>query len=104
MKGNGHDSAVDEGLIALRAAFKGAKFLDTDAKDAAGMIQLGAHREQNIPDSTVMEVFGLITEGSNCQLKFESDAGTGYVANIETYADLVSFMQGDLEVSVLEAS
>ena len=103
MKGNGHDSAVDEGLIAIRESFKGAKYSNTDAFDAAGLIQLGAHRSQNIPDAIIMEVYGTITEGSNCQLKFESDAGAGYVANIETYADLVSFMQGSLEVSALEA-
>ena len=101
-KGNGVDKAVDEGLMALRESFKDAKFLDSDAKDAADLICLGAHREQGIPDSTVMEVFGIITEGKNCQLSLKTKEGHGYVAHIESYANLVAFVSGSLEAHILE--
>lgn len=95
-KGNG--KIHDEGLMAIKAAFDGAKYTDTDAFDAASLIMLGTHREQQIPDNVIMEIYASITEGKNIQLGLDPQPGdTGYVVNIESYADMVAFMTGTLE-------
>lgn len=99
-KSNGHD--VDEGLVALREAFKDAQYISVEAKDCADQIMLGAHRVQEIPDAVIMEVYGSITEGKNIQLTFAADSG-GYVANIESYTDLIAMMAGTLEAIPTEA-
>ena len=100
--GKGNGKLTDEGLMALKAAFDGAKYQDTDAFDAAGLIMLGKHREQEIPDNLIMEIYGTVTEGKNIQLEFTSKSGSGYVANIESFADLVGLMQGTLEAHQTE--
>ena len=82
--------------MALTESFKDAQFLSADAKAASEMIQLGIHREQQIPDNVIMEVYGSITEGKNIQLGFTNDSGGGYQANIESYADLIAMMDGSL--------
>jgi hypothetical protein len=98
-KGNG--TMFDEGLMAIKASFEGAQYLSTDAFDAASLIMLGTHRKQQIPDNVIMEVYGAITEGKNIQLKLDadSDGDVGFIANIESYADMVAFMKGTLEAT-----
>ena len=98
----GNGKLLDEGLMALKASFDGAKFQSTDAFDAAGLIMLGTHREQHIPDAVIMEVYGIITEGKNVQLGFTAKTGKGYTANIESFADLVSMMNGTLAAHQIE--
>jgi hypothetical protein len=101
MSGNGHDK--DEGLMAIRAAFEGAQYLDADGKECANLMMLGAHREQQIPDNLIVEVYASLTEGRNVQLKFVSDeTQKGYVACIESYSDMLKLMQGELDATVLE--
>jgi len=98
LKGNG--KIHDEGLLAIKASFEGAKYISTDAFDAASLMMLGTHREQQIPDNVIMEVYAAITEGTNIQLALDPKPGDiGYVANIESYADMVAFMQGTLEAT-----
>ncbi len=98
MKGNGE--LMDEGLMAIKASFDGAKYLSPDAFDAANLIMLGKHRENQIPDNVIMEVYAAITEGKNIQLGLDPKPGDiGYVANIESYADMVAFIQGTLKAT-----
>ena len=92
---NGHD-LDDEGLLAIKASFKGASFLDTDAYDAATLMQAGEHRKQDVPDTLIMEIYGSITEGKNICLERKYKSGGGYIVKIENYKDLVQFIQGDL--------
>lgn len=94
-KGNG--KLRDEGLMVLKEAFAGAKYLEPDGKVAAELIMLGSHRERQIPDNLIMEVYGTVTEGKNASLTFRATSGRGYVANIESYADLILFIKGELE-------
>ena len=102
MKTNGHDKVVDEGLVALRRSFADAQYLSSEARDVAHMMMRGVHREQQIPDAMIMEVYGAITSGKCIQLKMDADAGGGYIANIESYADMIKFMQGTLEAGVID--
>ncbi len=102
VKTNGHDKVADEGLMALRRSFKGAKYLNSLGKKAAQMMMRGAHRNQQIPDAVIMEVYAGVTAGKNVQLKLESDEGKGYVANIESYADMIAFMEGSLVATVIK--
>ena len=84
--------------MAIKASFDGAKYTSADAFDAASLMMLGKHREYQIPDNVIMEVYAAITEGKNIQLGLDAEPGdTGYVANLESYADMVSFMQGRLK-------
>ena len=99
-KGNG--DIHDQGLLAIKAAFDGAQYLNTDAFDAANLMILGKHREQEIPDGVIMEIYGTLTEGKKMALNFTNNAGDGYQANIETYADLVAFMNGTFAVLPVE--
>ena len=101
-KSNGHDKTVDEGLMALRRSFDAAKYTSIDARDAAILMMRGAHREQQIPDSVIMEVYASITAGKNIHLDMKTDDGHGYVACIESYADMIKFMQGELFAGVIE--
>ena len=96
---NGNGKVIDEGLMALKAAFDGAKFLDADAKACSELMMLGKHRERQIPDNVIMEIYGMITEGSNVQLKLDAtaDGDVGFIANLESYADMAAFMQGTFE-------
>ncbi len=94
-QGNGH-MAPDKGLAALQLAFEGAQYLDADAKAVAEQLQLGKHRSMNIPDALIMEVYGSITEGKNIELAFTSDDGNGFVANLESYADMLGLLAGTL--------
>lgn len=95
-EGNG-GTVIDEGLAALKMAFDDSKFYNNYAKQCAELIIMGAHREMNIPDAVIMEVYGSITEGKKMSLKFETNAGKGFIANIESYGDLISFMKGKLQ-------
>ncbi len=94
--GNGHDKYADERLMGLRHAFKEAWFLNNLGRKCAEMIVLGMHRKQHIPDAIIMEIYGSITEGKDIELIFTSDEGNGYRTNIESYADLIKLMRGDL--------
>lgn len=100
-KGNGH--ATDEGLQAIKEAFTDAQYLDPNGKECANLMMIGAHREQEIPDNLIMEVYATITSGRNVRLEFTSDEGNGYVACIEGYEDLINLMQGTLEAMPLRA-
>ena len=93
--GNGHDKVVDEGLIAIQSSFSDAKFLNSLGRQCAQLMQMGAHREFNIPDAIIMEVYGIVTEGANVEIKFQKDSGHGFKAQIESYADLIAFMKGE---------
>ena len=95
MKSNG--KIIDQGLDALKAAFEDAQFLSAEAKEASERIQLGEHRRIGVPDNIIMEVYGSVTEGTNICLEFTSDEGKGYMCSIESYADLIKFMTGDLD-------
>ena len=86
----------------MQAAFHGAKFLNNIAAQCASLMCRGEHRKNNIPDVVIMECFGSITEGHAMQLKFETDEGSGYIAEINNYADLLAFLKGTLEVALLE--
>ena len=98
-KGNGHFQ--DEGLIAIREAFADAQFFDIEAKEVSERIMLGQHRDKQIPDSMVMEIYGSITEGHKLELAFTSDAGNGYIAHIESYADMIKMLDGGLEAMLV---
>lgn len=98
---NGQDKNADAGLTAVRASFSDAKYQSIEARDAAILMMRGAHRDMEIPDAVIMEAYGMICEGNSVQLAFKSDDGKGYFANIESHADLIKFMQGELEVAVL---
>ena len=98
MKANGHDEKADAGLTAVQAAFSDAKYPSIEARDAAILMMKGAHREMEIPDSVIMEAYGMVTQGNSVEIKFKTDEGHGYMANITSYSDLIKFMQGDLEV------
>ena len=101
--GKGNGKIADMGLKAISVAFEDAKFTSTDAFDAVNLMKLGTHRDQGCPDNVIMEIYASVTEGKNVQLKLEQvKDGLGYVANIESYADMVDFMQGNLEVGVIE--
>lgn len=103
VKPNGHDKVADEGLMALRRSFADAKYLNSLGQKCAHMMMRGAHRSQQIPDAVIMEVYASITMGKNIQLTMQSDDGHGYVANIESYADMIKFMQGELLAGEIEA-
>ena len=94
--GNGHDKYADERLMGLRHAFKDARFLNNLGRKCAEMIVLGMHRKQHIPDAIIMEIYGSITEGQRVELAFTSDEGNGCLTNIESYADLIKLMRGEL--------
>jgi len=100
-KGNG--KMIDEGLAAIKLAFKDAKFLDADGKECANLMMLGAHRTVEIPDNLIMDMYGSITSGRNVELSFESNEGNGYTAQLTSYGDLIKLMQGTLEAAVVEA-
>lgn len=100
-EGNGA-AASDPGLQLIKEAFEDAQYLSIEAKDAAHMIQLGAHREQEIPDQVIMSIYGTLTEGKKAQIEFQSKSGNGYVAHIESYSDMILFMQGNMPVVRLE--
>jgi len=98
-KGNGE--IHDQGLLAIKAAFDGAQYLNSDAFDAASLMILGKHREFEIPDNAIMEIYGTLTEGKKTQFSFTNESGDGYIVNIESYTDLVAFMQGTLPAHVI---
>jgi len=100
VKGNG--KIIDEGLAALKAAFDGAQYLSVEAKECSERIQLGEHRQQNIPDVLIMEVYGSITAGRNIALEFRADSGRGFVAHLESYEDLNALMAGTFEAIPIE--
>jgi hypothetical protein len=98
-KSNGH--IKDDGLLAIREAFKDAQFLNEDAFDAACLMKMGIHRQIGIPDSAMMEAYGTLTEGKSVQFTLKAKGGSGYIANLESYFDLVQFMQGKFDVEAL---
>lgn len=104
MKANGHDIKADAGLTAVKASFADAQYQSIDARDCALLMMRGAHRKLEIPDAVIMEAYGMICCGNKVQLKFKTKAGKGYLAQIESYADLIKFMQGELDVAVLVAT
>lgn len=97
-KSNGNGQVKDEGLLALKAAFDGAQFLNAEAKEVSERILLGQHRQQQIPDNLVMEIYATITEGVNMALEFTSDDGNGYIAYVESYNDMLKLLDGGLDV------
>ena len=99
MSSNGQ--AHDEGLKAIELAFEDAKYLDADGKECANLMILGAHREIEIADNVIMEIFGSITEGKNVKMTFATDSGNGYEVHIENYGDMVKLMQGTLDAYVI---
>jgi hypothetical protein len=102
VKSNGHDKTIDKGLIALQQSFEGAKYLNGMGKKCAELMQKGAHREMNIPDAIIMEVYGVITAGENVEIEFKSNTGHGFKAQIESYADLIAFMLGKHPVEEMQ--
>jgi len=103
MKPNGHDASADKGLTAVQASFADAQYQCIEARDAAILMMRGAHREMEIPDAVIMEAYGMVTRGHKCEIRFKTDEGRGYIANIESFEDLIKFMQGELEATLLEA-
>jgi len=73
-EGNGA-AASDPGLQLIKEAFEDAQYLSIEAKDAAHMIQLGAHREQEIPDQVIMSIYGTLTEGKKAQIEWQYAGG-----------------------------
>ena len=102
MSGNG--KILDEGLIAINEAFRGAKYLEEDAKVAAEMMKVGKHRELEISDAQAMEMYAMITEGKKFQVNRLNSKGEGYRANVESYLDLADFFTGDLEAEIVEST
>ena len=100
MSGNGQSH--DEGLKAIELAFKDAKYTDADGKECANLMILGAHRNVEIPDNLIMEIYGSLTDGKNVKLGFKAASGQGYDVCIENYGDMIKFMQGTLEASVVQ--
>jgi hypothetical protein len=92
---------VDEGLLAIHTVFQDYDFLCDDAFDCYQMMVAGAHRELELPDSVIMEVYGLVTEGKAAVVTRTNSEGAGYRARIESYAELLSFLKGELEAEVV---
>ena len=99
---DGNGKILDEGLIAINEAFRGAKFLEEDGKVAAEMMKVGKHRELEISDAQAMEMYAMITEGKKFQVTRRNSKGEGYRANVENYADLADYFAGDLEADIVE--
>lgn len=92
---------ADEGQLAMATVFKGATFLSEEARLCSQMMIAGAHREMELPDSAIMEIYGLITEGKPAVVERTNSAGYGYKARIENYAELLAFLKGELEAEVV---
>jgi len=93
-KGNG--AVLDEGLLAINEAFKGAKYLEEDAKLCAELMMLGSHRKLEISDAQAMELYAIVTEGKKFEITRRNSKGEGYQANVENYADLLQLFEGSL--------
>ncbi len=98
-EGNGR--VVDEGLIAINEAFRGAKYLEEDAKVSAELMKVGKHRELEISDAVAMEMYAMITEGKKFNITRRNSKGEGYRANVENYTDLAAFFAGELEADIV---
>jgi len=94
---------TDEGLTALNAAFKGAKYLEDDAKRCAELMCVGKHRELELSDAAAMQLYALVTEGKKAQVSRRGSTGAGYSVNIESYADLLAFFDGSLDAIQLDS-
>ncbi len=92
---------ADEGQLAMATVFKDAVFLCDGARLCSQMMIAGAHRELELPDSAIMEVYALITEGKPATVERTNSAGYGYKARIENYAELLAFLRGELEAEVV---
>jgi hypothetical protein len=92
----GNGRIRDEGLIAINESFRGAKFLEQDAKLCADLMCIGSHRDLQISDATAMEMFATITEGKCFVITRLNTQGQGYQANIETYGDLANLFERSL--------
>jgi len=90
---NGNGRVRDEGLIAINESFRGAKFLEQDAKLCADLLCIGSHRELEISDAVAMEMFATITEGKCFTITRLNTQGQGYQANIENYGDLAELFE-----------
>lgn len=95
----GNGQTHDEGLKAIRLAFKDAQYTDADGKECANLMMLGAHRSLEVPDNVIVEVYASITAGKNVKLGLKTDSGSGYTVFIESYGDMIKFLQGTLEAT-----
>jgi len=97
----GNGKVRDEGLLAINAAFEGAKYLEEDAKRAADLMKIGRHRNLEISDAQAMELYAIITEGKKFQIERTNSNGEGYLARVESYADLADLFDGTLPSNVV---
>jgi len=97
----GNGKVRDEGLLAINAAFEGAKYLEEDAKRAAELMKIGRHRNLEISDAQAMELYAIITEGKKFQIERTNSNGEGYRANVENYTDLAALFDGSLSSDVV---
>lgn len=92
----GNGKVEDRGLLAINAAFEGAKYLEADAKKAAELMKIGKHRELEISDATAMELYAIVTEGKSFEIVRRNSKGEGFKCNVESYSDLLMLFEGTL--------
>lgn len=92
---------ADEGQLAMATCFKDAAFVSEEARECSQMMIAGAHRELELPDAVIMEVYGLVTEGKAAVVTRTNNEGEGYRARIESYGELLSFLKGELEAEIV---
>lgn len=92
----GNGRVRDEGLLAINAAFEGARYLEDEAKRAAELMKIGKHRELEISDGQAMELYAIVTEGNRCEIERLNSKGEGYRASISSYKELADFFAGEL--------
>ncbi len=94
--GKGNGKMLDEGLIAINEAFRGAKYLEEAAKECAELMKIGKHRDLEISDGVAMNMYAMITEGKKFEMTRRGSTGAGYQLNVENYTDLAELFRGDL--------
>lgn len=92
---------VDEGLAAIRHSFDGAQYINDTARECAERMMLGEHRDLELPDSAIMEIYGIITSGEKVRLKRTNDNGDGFLVHIESYEDLLSLIKQEADAQLI---